>query len=127
MASLDVSDVPICAEFSDVIQVQQRPETISQYGRSQVSTSAPIAVLATIYPTGDNSLQRQTDHQFGRKTLTVVTPYRLRTSSPGAQPDYVFYRGNIFIVTEVRDFSQYGAGFVEEVCSSVESIDVPPQ
>jgi hypothetical protein len=127
MATLDVSFVPICAEFSDTFQVQQRPETITQFGRSQVTAGASQPILGTIYPTGDNSLQRQEDKQYGRKTLTCVTLYRLRTSSPGAQPDFVFYRGNIYLVSSVNDYSQYGAGFVEATLSSVESIDAPPQ
>jgi hypothetical protein len=127
MATLDVSEIPQCAEFADTFQVTQRPETINQYGRSQISAAVSQPILGTIYPTGDNALQRQEDKQYGRKTLTIVTQYRLRTASPGAQPDFVYYRGNAYVVREVNDYSQYGGGFVEAVCSSLEAIDTPPQ
>lgn len=127
MATLDVSEIIVCAEFADTFQVEQRPETLSQSGRSQVTPAGPTTQLGVIYPTGDNRLQRQADKEFGLKTLTCVTTYRLRTASPGAQPDRVYYRGNIYIVTEVEDYSQYGAGFVVAQLSSVQSIDSPPQ
>lgn len=127
MPTLDVSDVPICAEFGDTFQVQRRPETVNQFGRSTVTNPQALTQVGTIYPTGDNDLVRQEDQQHGRKTLTIVTPYRLRTASPGAQPDFVYYRGNIFVVSQVRDYTQYGAGFVEAICSSIEAIEAPPQ
>ena len=127
MPTLDVSDIPICAEFGDVFQVQQRPEALNQHGRSQVSPLAPINAVGTIYPTGDNKLVRQADFERGVKTLTIVTPYRLRTAAPGMQPDYVFYRGNIFVVSAVEDYSQYGAGIVVAQVSSIEALQVPPQ
>jgi hypothetical protein len=131
MATLDVSQVPICAEFGDTFQVQQRTDQLSQTGRSTAgqiwSGPGPITCIGTIYPTGENSLVRQEDQQHGLKTLTIVTPYRLRTTAPGCQADVVYYRGNMFIVKEVNDYTPFGAGFVEAVCSSVESIDIPPQ
>jgi hypothetical protein len=127
VATLDVSDIPLCAEFGDEFQVQQRPETVNEFGRSIYGGGLHTTARGTIFPTGDNSLQRQDDKQYGVKTLTIVTPFRLRTASPGAQPDFVLYRGNVYIVREVQDYSQFGAGFVVAIVSSVESIDAPPQ
>lgn len=126
MATLDVSFVPGCAEFGDIFQVVRRAEAIDNFGRS--STTQVIATaLGTIYPTGDNRLVRQEDYQRGAKTLTLVTTYRLQQAAPGYQPDVVLFRGNQFVVTSVEDFSQYGAGFVVAECSSMLSIDAPPQ
>jgi galactose-6-phosphate isomerase len=126
MATLDVSDIPICTEFSDRFDVVRRPEVISQSGRS-VTTQVTATAYGTVYPTGDNSLVRQADYELGRKTLTCVTPYRLQQAAPGYQPDVVLYRGNQFVVSSVEDFSQYGAGFVAAQLSSISAIDAPPQ
>jgi hypothetical protein len=126
MPTLDVSDIPTCAEFGDRFDVIRRPEAISQSGRSVVSQVTATA-YGTIYPTGDNSLQRQADYELGRKTLTCVTPYRLQQVAPGYQPDLVLYRGNQYVVSGIEDFSQYGAGIVVAQLSSILAIDAPPQ
>jgi galactose-6-phosphate isomerase len=126
MASLDVTWIPLCAEFSDAFEVVRRPEQISQFGRVELNGSTIVA-YGTIYPTGDNSLVRKDDHQRAAKTLTVVTPFRLHMSAPGMQPDLILYRGNTFIVSAVRDYTQFGAGFIEAECSSIEAQDLPPQ
>jgi hypothetical protein len=127
MATLDVSDIPVCAEFSDRFDVIRRPETITQSGRSAASQVTVRDLLGTIYPSGDNSLVRQADYEHGRKTLTIVTPYRLQQAAPGHQPDLVLYRGNQFVVSSVEDYSQYGAGIIVAEVSSILAIDTPPQ
>ena len=98
MATLDVSDIPVCVEFSDDFQVLRRAETIDALGRS---TTAQVIASArgTIYPTGDNSLVRQDDYEAGKRTLTIVTPYRLQGPAPGFQPDLILYRGNQYVVS----------------------------
>jgi hypothetical protein len=126
VATLDVSDIPICGEFSDRFDVISRAETITEFGRSTV-TQVTATALGTIYPTGDNSLVRQGDYEMGRKTLTCVTPYRLKQAAPGYQPDLVLYRGNQYLVSSVEDYSQYGAGFVVAILSSTLAQDIPPQ
>jgi galactose-6-phosphate isomerase len=126
MPTLDVSDIPLCVEFSDTFQIVRRPETISQSGRS-VTSQVIATATGTIYPTGDNSLVRQADYELGRRTITCVTNYRLQMAAPGYQPDLVLYRGNQYVVSTVEDFSAFGAGFVVAECSSIIAIDAPPQ
>jgi hypothetical protein len=124
MATLDVSTIPMCVEFSDSFEIMRRPESISQYGRS-VTTQVIATAAGTIYPTGDNSLVRQSDFEMSRKTLTCVTTYRLQQAAPGFQPDLVLYRGNTYVVSSVEDYSQYGAGFIVAQLSSILAIDQP--
>jgi hypothetical protein len=126
MATLDVSDVPVCPEFADWFQVMSRPETITEFGRS--STSQVIAqAQGTIYPTGDNALVRQADYETNRKTITIVTPYRLKGASPGFQPDQIMYRGTLYVVSNVEDYSQYGQGIVVAQCSTTVAVPNAPQ
>jgi galactose-6-phosphate isomerase len=127
MATLDVSDVVICEELSDRFDVIRRPEVISQSGRSVTTQVTVPGLLGTIYPSGDNSLVRQADYELGRKTLTICTTYRLQQAAPKHQPDLVLYRGNQYVVSNVKDWSPFGAGFVEAECSSIIPIDAPPQ
>ena len=126
MPTLDVSDIPVCVEFGDRFDVLRRPETINAFGRS-VTSQVTATAYGTIYPTGDNSLVRQTDYELGRKTLTIVTPYRLRQAAPGYQPDLILYRGNEYVVSKIEDYSQYGAGLIVAEVSSILATDPPPQ
>jgi hypothetical protein len=115
------------AEFADRFDVITRPETISQSGRSIPSQVRVPGIYGTIYATGDNSLTRVADFEHGRKTLTICTKHRLQMAAPGFQPDVVLYRGNQFVVTNVKDWSPYGAGYIEAECSSILALDAPPQ
>jgi|KBSMisStandDraft_5_1062788.scaffolds.fasta_scaffold218774_4 hypothetical protein len=126
MASLDVSDIPLCDEFSDRFDVLRRPETLDHHGRSATSQVVASA-RGTIYPTGDNSLVRMADFEAGRKTLTIVTTYRLQQASPGHQPDLILYRGTEYVISRVEDYSQYGAGFIVAEASSILATPSPPQ
>lgn len=126
MATLDVSDIPLCPEFSDSFEVLSRVEQIDDKGRLRVMPVLATA-LGTIYPTGDQSLQRGVDFESGAKTLTIVTTYRLKSASPGTQPDAISYRGTEYIVTGVEDYSQYGAGFVVAQASSIDEVPAQPQ
>jgi hypothetical protein len=127
MATLDVSPIPVSDPFASRFDVLRRPETITEFGRSATEQVVARGKYGTFYPTGDNRLVRQSDYEHGRKTLTCVTTYRLQQASPGFQPDVVLYRGNRYIVVEVRDFGEYGAGFVEAQLSSTLAQDAPSQ
>lgn len=80
-------------------------------------------VLGSVYPTGNNSLGREDSFQAPTKTVTVVTKFLLRQSAKDIdgvnwQPDLIEWQGDRFIVTDVNDFSRYGPGFVEAVCTT---------
>lgn len=126
MATLDVSQIPLSAEFQDSFTVLARQEQIGDSGRVTV-TAQTSTQRGTLYPSADNSLIRQEDQQHGVKTLTIVTPYRLQMASDGRQPDYIAYRGVMYMIRSVQDFTQYGAGFVVAEGSSLRGIDAPPQ
>jgi galactose-6-phosphate isomerase len=127
MATLDVGWVALCPEFVDVFEVVRRPELVTMQGRTETYGGTTIRAFGTLYPTGDNSLVRQDDYTRAAKTMTIVTPFRLRMSAPGFQPDFVLYRGNTFVVTNVQDYTQYGDGFVVAECSTRDAQDAPPQ
>lgn len=124
MPRINPSWVPMSAQLADRFDVIRRPEAISEYGRS-VTSQVVATARGTLYPTGDNSLVRQSDYELGRKTLTCVTTYRLQIAAPDHQPDLVLYRGNTYVVTAVEDYSPYG--FVVAQLSSIRAIDEPPQ
>lgn len=126
MATLDVAWVCECGEFVNQFEVVRRQEHVSQFGRAEVIAEPTQFALGTIFPTGDNSLQRQADFETSSKTMTIITRYPLRTSSPGYQPDIVLYQGNTYIVQSVKDWMQIGSGFVEAEVTSLDAQPSPP-
>ena len=128
MPTLDVSDAWLCPEMSDFpsFDVIRRAETINGVGRSEVTPTLIPNLVGAIYPTGDNSLVRTEDYQLSRKTITVVTTFRLMETAPGYQPDLVFWHGDSFIVRDLNDYSAWGSGFVEAECTSIDLQDLPP-
>ena len=79
-----------------------------------------INAFGSIDPTGDQSLLRLPDEQAQNKQITVVTNLLLRGASSVSgsqwQPDLVFWQGEHFLVHDIEDFSQYGAGMVAARC-----------
>jgi hypothetical protein len=127
MALIDVSAAFLSLELSDTFTVIRRMETLSQNGRSQLSTiTFPQIRGGTIYPTGDNSLVRSEDFTNAAKGLTICTNFRIQMTSPGYQPDLIFWGGDYFIVRKINDYSRFGSGMIVAECSSVDSVDLPP-
>ena len=131
MPQIDVSDVlldPVVA--GEAFTVQRRIETVNNFGQSTISVETFPAVGA-ITPSGDNSLVRDEAYQTNAKSIQVLTAFRLRgAAKDGAgnryQPDLVLWKGDSFVVRMVSDYSQYGAGFVQADCVSIDLLDQAP-
>lgn len=89
----------------------------------QQNANVRVRALGSLYPEGDNSLNREDGFQSQNKGLTVVTKFLLRDAAEDVngvnwQPDLVEWQGDTFLVKSIKDFSRYGPGFVEAACDS---------
>lgn len=132
MPDLDVNDLILDPEVAATgFQVLRRRETVTDQGRTSVNI-ATYAAFGSIVPSGDNSLIREEGYGIGAKTINVITNFWLRHQAqdgPGGyryQPDIVVWNGNKYLVKAVNDYSQFGQGFVEAECSSMDMIDQTP-
>lgn len=132
MPLIDVTQVlldPVVA--GEAFEVVRREEVVNAYGES-VLTTIRLPATGSVQPTGANSLTRLDAFQTQAKTLRVITTFRLRgaskerASGDSYQPDLVYWRGDYFIVTELEDFTQYGAGMVQANCTSTDFVDDAP-
>lgn len=127
MPMLDVSAVLLDPMFCELLTVQRRAETVGANGRSTLATitisPAPVGV---VIPQNDLPLQRGPDQQTLPRLLQVHTPFRLRSASPGYQPDLIIWNGDAFVVNRIQDFSRYGGGFIQADCSALTAIQQPP-
>lgn len=126
MPGLDVSDALLETEMQDIIVVERRADTITDKGRSN-PVSQTFRQSAVVAPASPNDLERLPEQQHMRKTIVVITNFRLQGPSPGFQADVVNWKGDRFVVTLVDDFSAYGQGFINAICTSMDYVDQPPR
>lgn len=132
MPYLDVTalfvDPLIAGEAFDVIR---RRQIMGSNGVTTVQNTYYRAQRGSIGPAGASVLERLADQQFAGKALDVITQFRLRGPAKEVQgysfqPDLVIWKGDYYIVQSVSDFSQYGAGFVQAVVTSIDYVDQAP-
>jgi len=80
-------------------------------------------VVGSVTPTGDNSVNRDSDYQSQMRTLLVITRFLLRASEEDQdrvqwQPDLVQFDDGFYLVKSVDGFGNFGTGFVAATCES---------
>jgi hypothetical protein len=113
----------------DKFSVLRRTESVDINGlNNPVETRIPL--VYGVVTAGPEDRREQTDSaQLTAKSLSIVTRFRLRATAPGVVPDYVLWpidSNQRFVVVSVDDYSSYGPGWTQAICSSIESQDLPP-
>jgi len=134
MPSLDLSEAYLEPSFLDTFQVVRRVETISQEGRSVVSTTR-INATGVVDAASPNDLQRLGDMQFVDGAISIVTKFKLFDASQQVQngkntsyqPDLVFWAGAYYLVRTLENYSRYGIGWVQAICIEQTYVATPPQ
>ena len=122
MATLDVSDVLLCPEFTDNYVINRNQETIDNNGRSQVTTTQ-INSFGVVTMASGQDLQRYPELQILERVISIVTKTRLQSAVTGYQPDVITWRGDNYVVKAIDLYPQYGAGFYEVIAASIDLTD----
>lgn len=125
--SLDVSEVLTSPEFMDTVDVIRRSQVTNQFGEP-VITSTKITISAVVTNAGPNDLKRLPEAQLFDSVISVITQFRLRGVSKdktGAsfQPDLVVWDGATYIVSTLDNYSRFGAGFMESLCTETDYVE----
>ena len=131
MPEIDVSDVlldPFIA--STAFTVIRRQQTVGTNGLPVITTTT-FAAVGALTPSGDNSLVREEAYEQQANSISVITSFRLRGPAKLADgteymPDVILWDGNHYIVRDLKDWTQFGAGMVEAECLSYDFVDLPP-
>lgn len=145
---IDLSDLCDDPDFGQPLSIVRRLEMVGYDGVTR-SQSAPItpAPYGSIQSGANPTLLRTSDMATVGKIITVYTKFRLReegsaagyaTNADGSyqrdaygnpipgpggltvtQADVVYYLGDPYQVLQVQDWTGFGAGFVEAICSQV--------
>lgn len=132
MPGIDIDDVILDPELAGTrFIVIRRQVVVNVHGRTDIVKTRMTAVGA-ITPTSDNSLVREAAFQAQAKTLMIVTTFPLRGPSKDRaansqevqfMPDVVIWRSDSYEPVVINDFSQYGRGFIQADCMSVDYVD----
>jgi hypothetical protein len=119
MPGLDVSDVLSDPDFADSTLVCRRQtQTVSNSGiASNTLTTIPFTGVVTS-DAGD-VLERLAAGAYIRGSITIHTSFALRDGSIGGDADIVIWQGRQYTVTDVNDYTSWGAGFVGARCELV--------
>ena len=130
MPLIDMSDVLTDPMFLDSFTVNRRTQSVDNTGYGSTSAQAFPGVNGVVYPSEENELRRYPDLSIQSKSLTVITQLALRGESETAgtefQPDIVVWNGDNFLVRKLEDYSNYAAGFILAICTSIDLVDQPP-
>lgn len=123
MPLLDVSEVLTDPDIATTFDVRRRAETVGTNGRSATSDTLFRNVVGVVTAIGPSDLERADGYQVTPRRISVVTKFRLRGEVTGFQPDVVVWRGSNYLVKAVDPYPQFGNGFVQAECSSMDKTD----
>lgn len=116
---LDVSDALLDPAFCDsTLQCLRRSEAVSAGGISQLS-SETLGFAGVVVSDRGDQLNRDAAAERLTGSISIITKFRLRQAGISVTPDLVSYNGRQYTVTNVNDYTSYGAGFIEAVCDLV--------
>jgi hypothetical protein len=122
---LDVTSVLFDPDFADKFNVRRRAEVMDEHGRStQVEKllKNKAGVVTAISP---NDLNRAEDYQTMTRSISVICKFSLRGETQGYQPDIVVWKGGNYLVKHVDPYPQFGQGFYQAECSSMDKLEQP--
>jgi hypothetical protein len=122
MATLDVSDVLLCEEFTDDYVIKRASQSTDDHGRV-VETEQSIDSFGVVTTASGSDLQRYPDMQLIDRVLSIVTKTRLQSATKNNSADIIIWRGNNYVVKYVDPYPQYGQGFYQVIVASIDLMD----
>ncbi len=119
MPDIDVSEILTDPDFLDSTLVCVR--SVQTVGADGIAVLAQTKTRFAGVVTQDAGavLRRIAAGERITGSISVVTYFRLLAGSPTNTADVVQWGTNSYTVSQVSDYSRYGAGFVEAICDLV--------
>ena len=117
--TLDVTDVLDDPDFKVQLVRIRTVESINEHGRA-VFEPVETPFWGVVTQMGASAVtHRDTDATFVSDSIAVTTTTELIGSNQTANADIVVYQGKQYTVMNVRDNSNWGAGFYRADCSAI--------
>ena len=125
MPMLDVAFVVMDPMLADRFNVTRRVETIDTNGRPVMTTTPYLNLIGVVTQEDPSKLTRADDSENVPREISVVTKFAIRGASLGFQPDLITWNGTDYLVTSVKPYNRFGAGFYEASAASMTATDTP--
>lgn len=123
MAFLDVTSILLDPDLTDIFTVRRRQEIVDNHGRSTIQETLFAGQIGVITSSNPNDLERPEEYEAFTRSISVVCRFRLRGETVGYQPDVVVWHGNNYVVKHIDLYPQFGAGFIQADCESMDRQD----
>jgi galactose-6-phosphate isomerase len=117
MPSLDVTDILTDPDFADTFNVTRSIQTISPGGMASNSSILIANVSGVVTANDDIDLLKMPDGELLSGSITIITKFRLTNGSGAIDADVVTWHGRTYQVKTIGDWSGWGAGFIEAICT----------
>ena len=116
MAFLDISDILLDADFCDTgIVCMRNTEVVDIHGHAVITSSSTTFTGVVTNNNGD-ILQRKAAGEHTSGNINVRTSFPLQDGTEGRTADTIMWQGRTYTVGNVKDFSNFGKGFVVAIC-----------
>ncbi len=118
MATLDLAFLLGDPLFTSGITVTRRPQVVDGTGTAQVGSSSQFTLTAVVTPASGSTLRLLPEALRTETYIEVFSQTPLNTGADGFFPDLVTWKGGSYVVTQVTDYTAFGAGFVRALCQA---------
>jgi len=123
MPLIDVSDILTDPDFATTFDVIRSVSTTAITGLASVAQTTYSAVIGVVTSNEGDLLLRQAEGSMIKGSITIHTQFRLTDGQGSNDADEITWNGARYVVSNVNDYSQYGAGFI---CANADLKPVNP-
>ncbi len=117
MATIDVSEVLSDPDFASEFDVLRSTETVDERGLAQFAPKTFRCVTGVVQAASGRTLRMLPDLANMDDVIEVYTRFKLQALSDHRAPDIIKWNGRDYLVTKINDWSNYGRGYVQAVCT----------
>lgn len=120
MAAIDVTELMSDPDFTaDTLFLIGTGQTVGTNGRAPEIDLPDVPLVGVVSPTRAKDLLRLPEGVIVNGSITVITQTDLSPGSNrnGRPADKIRWRGDIYVVSVVDDFQEFGQGFTVAVCT----------
>ena len=117
MPSLDVTDILTDPDFADTFTVTRSIQTVSTGGMASNALSVLTGVSGVVTANDNVELLKMPDGEILSGSITIITKFRLTDGGGTQDADVITWHGRTYQVKTIGDWSGFGAGFIEAICT----------
>jgi len=118
MPLLDVvTDVLFDPDFIDVFSVTRASQTMTTGGMAEDTSTVVSPVYGVVEAPNDSNLAKFPEGESLHGSIVIHTTFRLTAGQGSSDFDIVTWNGRTYQVVDVSDWSRYGQGYIEAVCT----------